>query len=123
MSPRISRSSACCSRETSWYGRFPTPSTPIRAPGTAIVPGHGPVFQDYAYVRQVRELFERVLAQADTLVRQGKLRPDLEKAIDLSDVKPRFVKPGDATAEAYWQAAIKNSLVERTYQCLVGSRC
>lgn len=93
----------------------------IRA--SKIVPGHGPVFNDAAYLRQVRELFERAVAQADSLIRTGKLRAEVERLVDLGDFKSRFVRPGDATAEAYWQAAIRNSLIERTYQCQVGSRC
>ena len=92
-------------------------------PVSAIVPGHGPVFEDHIYLRQVREMFDRVLVQADSLIRRGALRPDIEKAIDLSPFKPSFVRAGDVTAQDYWEASILNSFLERVYQCTVGSRC
>jgi glyoxylase-like metal-dependent hydrolase (beta-lactamase superfamily II) len=92
-------------------------------PTAAIVPGHGPVFRDRAYLSQVRTLLERAVTQADSLIRKGNLRPDIERLIDLRDLEAQFVKPGDATARAYWDAAVKSSLLERVYQCQVGSRC
>jgi cyclase len=92
-------------------------------PATSIVPGHGPVFHDHSYVREVRNLFELAQTRADSLIRQGRLRPQVEAMVNLGDLKPRFVRPGDATAEAYWAAAVQASLMERVYQCLVGSRC
>ena len=92
-------------------------------PTAAIVPGHGPVFSDQAYLRRVRTLFEHAVTRGDSLIREGNLRPDLERLIDLGAFEAEFVKPGDATARAYWDAAIRNSLIERVYQCQVGSRC
>jgi glyoxylase-like metal-dependent hydrolase (beta-lactamase superfamily II) len=92
-------------------------------PATAVVPGDGPVVADFGYVRQVRELLERATGRADSLIRTGKLRPQIESLVDMSDLKPRFVRPGDVNAEQIWEAAVKNSLMERTYQCLIGSRC
>jgi hypothetical protein len=89
----------------------------------AIVPGHGPVMADHTYIRQVRGLLEAASAQVDTMIRRGRLRPDVEQAVNLEALKPSFVRPGDATAETYWDAAVKHSLIERVYQCLQGSRC
>lgn len=92
-------------------------------PVTAMVPGHGPIFADNGHLRQVRELLEHAIAQADVLIRNGKLQRDVETTVDLDGFKARFVKPGDATAELFWGAAIRNTLMERVYQCLMGSRC
>lgn len=92
-------------------------------PTAAIVPGHGPVFRDREYLGRVRALFERAITQADSLIRDGHLRPDIERLVQLEDLRPQFVRPGDATAAAYWDAAIRSSLPERVYQCQVGSRC
>jgi glyoxylase-like metal-dependent hydrolase (beta-lactamase superfamily II) len=94
-----------------------------QTPAVAIVPGHGPVFTDFTYVRQVRELLESAVNRADSLIRTGMLRPQIERAVELGDYKARFVRPGNAGDEAMWQAAINSSLMERVYQCLVGSRC
>ena len=94
-----------------------------RIPAATIVPGHGSVFTDFTYVRQLRELLEHAVGRADSLIRTGMLRPQIERAVDLSDRKARFVRPGNAGDEAMWQAAIESSLMERVYQCLVGSRC
>ena len=92
-------------------------------PTAAIVPGHGPVFRDREYLGRVRALFERAITQADSLIRDGHLRPDIERLVQLEELRPQFVRPRDATAEAFWDAAIRNSLLERVYQCQVGSRC
>ena len=92
-------------------------------PASFVVPGHGPVFTDFAYPRQVRVLLERAVAIADSLARAGTFRPEIERRMNLEDLKPLFVQPGDANAEAYWQAAIRRSLPDRAYRCAAGSQC
>lgn len=89
----------------------------------AIVPGHGPVFRDQIYLRQVRELIARAVTVTDSLSRLGKVRPEIDRLLDLSAFKPLFVRDGDVDAMAYWRAAIVNSLPERAVQCNLGSRC
>ena len=92
-------------------------------PVAALVPGHGPVMHDHAYTRQVRELFEAAQSRVAALLREGKTLDDVQKAVSLDDFRARFVVNEDPTAVAYWDYSIKNTLIERTYQCVVGYRC
>ena len=89
----------------------------------AVVPGHGLVFADHAYTRQVRELLETVAGRVEPLVLQGKTLGEIQRAVDLTDLRVKFVKDGDATAAEYWTSSIRRALVERTYDCLTGSQC
>jgi len=59
------------------FGAWPRPWIPVlRAletmPVKALVPGHGPVFADLSYTRQVRELLEAAESRMDSLLRLGK---------------------------------------------------
>jgi glyoxylase-like metal-dependent hydrolase (beta-lactamase superfamily II) len=92
-------------------------------PVRAVVPGHGPVFGDHAYTRRVRELLEAVSARVEPLVVQGRTLAEVQRAVDLGDLRAKFVKDGDATAAEYWATSVRRALVERTYECLTGSKC
>jgi glyoxylase-like metal-dependent hydrolase (beta-lactamase superfamily II) len=110
------------------FGAYPGPWIPVlraieEIPVSAVVPGHGPVFRDHAYTRQVRELLEAVASRVEGLLTQGKTLAEVQRLIDLSDLRPRFVPPGDVSAPEYWEGSIVNGLVERTFQCVTGSRC
>ncbi|HEU4995260.1 MAG TPA: MBL fold metallo-hydrolase [Gemmatimonadaceae bacterium] len=85
-----------------------------------LVPGHGPVQRDLAYVRQVRELFEAATARVEALVRRNEYDA---KKVSLDDFRSRFVKPGDATAAAYWEELVRGKLLEDVAACVQGSRC
>jgi cyclase len=110
------------------FGANPGPWLPVlrrleAMPVSAVVPGHGPVFADHAYTRAVRELFEAVALRMEPLLRQGKNLAEIKRTLDLSDFRPRFVPAGDSNAAEYWDESILTGLVERTYDCLVGTRC
>ena len=110
------------------FGAYPGPWIGVlrsieKIPAAAIVPGHGPVMRDHGYTRLVRELFEAAQSRMDSLLRLGRTLPQAQQQLDLRDFRGRFVRDGDANAAAYWDASIVNGLVERTYQCVVGSRC
>jgi hypothetical protein len=92
-------------------------------PVSALVPGHGPVMRDHAYTRQVRELLETTLARVEALAVQGKTVDQIKKAVDLQDLRGRFVVGEDPTAAYFWDYSIKDALVERSYRCLAGSQC
>lgn len=92
-------------------------STPI----ASLVPGHGPVQRDHGYVRLVRELFEAAANRVEVVARANGTLADARK-VSLEDFRPRFVKPGDATAAAYWDA-LGPGLIEDLWACVRGSRC
>jgi glyoxylase-like metal-dependent hydrolase (beta-lactamase superfamily II) len=110
------------------WGSFPGPWIDVlrgleAIPVTALVPGHGPVLRDHAYTRQVRELFEAARDRTAALLREGKTLEQVQAGVDLSDLRPRFVREGDASAGVFWDDSIAKALVERMYQCVVGYRC
>jgi glyoxylase-like metal-dependent hydrolase (beta-lactamase superfamily II) len=110
------------------FGAYPGPWIPVlrsleSMPLNAVVPGHGPVMRDHRYLTLMRELFEATATRVTELARQGKSFGDIARLIDLSDFRARFVPAGDVTAAEYWDASIKDGLVDRTYQCVTGYRC
>ena len=110
------------------FGAYPGPWIGVlkaveAIPARSVVPGHGPVFQDHSYTRLVRELFEVTQSRMDSLLRLGRSGQEAQALLDLSDYRPRFVREGDTNAAAYWAASIRAGLVERTFQCVMGSRC
>jgi hypothetical protein len=56
----------------------------------AIVPGHGPVMRDKAYITDMAELMESIDAQAKAAYVPGMSLADLRKKIDLAKFKQRF---------------------------------
>lgn len=93
-------------------------------PVSAVVPGHGPVFADHSYTVQVRELLEGVRDRVRARLMAGENLQSIQaRPVDLSDLRARFVKPGDTNAAAYWSAAIMGPLIESMVPCLTGSRC
>jgi glyoxylase-like metal-dependent hydrolase (beta-lactamase superfamily II) len=78
----------------------------------AIVPGHGPVLRDKAYVLLLRDLFRSAVDQLN--VRLGQTSPamfqtvdDVKSAIDLSLFRPRFAG-SDQDLAAEFDAMVKN---------------
>ena len=54
-------------------------------PVKRLVPGHGPVQNDFAYTRQVRSFFEDAISRVEALIREGKTLPEIQQQIDLND--------------------------------------
>jgi len=81
---------------------------------TTIVPGHGPVMHDAAYLRDVRELLASAVAQAQELARK---RVPLEQAVKQVNLEPFRAKltHGDRNADA-WFDALVGVLPERAYR-------
>jgi glyoxylase-like metal-dependent hydrolase (beta-lactamase superfamily II) len=90
---------------------------------SAIVPGHGPVFRDDKYLRQVRTLLETTLSRVKALALEGRTIEQIKKTIDLQDLRTAFVGGDDPTAVFYWDYSIKDALVERAFRCLGGAQC
>lgn len=110
------------------FGAYPGPWIPVlqsleSLPVTAVVPGHGPVFHDHRYTRQVRELLEAAVSQVGALARQGRTLAEVQRLVTLQEFRGRFVTGDDPTPPAVWQESIVGGLVERAYQCVTGSRC
>lgn len=85
-----------------------------------IVPGHGAVLRDDAYVTQMEELFASVAKQVNAAVAQGKTLDETKALVDLDEFEKRFAGDsqlkgvlfayyvkGPAVAAAYREASAK----------------
>lgn len=88
-----------------------------------LVPGHGPVMRDLTYVVKVRELFETIISRVTTLAREGRSAAEVAAEVQLDDLSASWLDPKVPNTAAYWQQSIARSLIESTYQCVIGSRC
>ena len=83
---------------------------------TTIVPGHGDVQRDYAYVRMTRALLAFTLGRAREVVKRGTSLEDFGKAIDFAPFVARFAGDDPVRREAfrnfYAQAAVQRAYEE-----------
>ncbi|HEY2396094.1 MAG TPA: MBL fold metallo-hydrolase [Rudaea sp.] len=87
---------------------------------TVIVPGHGPVMHDKAYVRQVRELLDGVVGEVKRVWKPGMSGDDVRKVMDLSKQRDAFCH-GDKSLEGSFRASIETAGVDRVTQELGGN--
>jgi glyoxylase-like metal-dependent hydrolase (beta-lactamase superfamily II) len=85
----------------------------------AIVPGHGPVEHDLAYVKSLEGLFTSVLDQARDAVKQGLSLEQTRGKVDVSSFR-RALAGDDAAIAADFQAFFVEPAVERAYQEATG---
>jgi glyoxylase-like metal-dependent hydrolase (beta-lactamase superfamily II) len=88
-----------------------------------VVPGHGLVFHDLTYVREVRGLLTAVLARSEPLVRRGITADSARKLLDLTDLRRRFDPQLTPRLGEMWDASIVDALTLRAFQCLQGVTC
>jgi glyoxylase-like metal-dependent hydrolase (beta-lactamase superfamily II) len=86
---------------------------------TTIVPGHGPVMHDKAYLQQVRGLLDDVVAEVKRVWKPGMSGDDVRKGVDLSQARDRFCH-GDKALESSFRASIEVAGVDRVTQELEG---
>jgi glyoxylase-like metal-dependent hydrolase (beta-lactamase superfamily II) len=87
----------------------------LRALGPkVIVPGHGDVQRDLAYLDDVVALLETTTTQVRALSANNLTADEVRKRIDLAAAKQKFCA-GDATREAVWDESITGALIERTW--------
>jgi len=89
----------------------------------ALVPGHGPVFRDLGYLRDVRALFVSATTQAEAMMRQGLSWSEAQSRFQLDSMRARFVRDNDPTAVAFWDYSVLDALLERSWACVQGMRC
>lgn len=85
---------------------------------TTIVPGHGDVQHDYAYVRLVRELIAFTLDRARDAVKRGASLDDFRRQTDFAPFVARFAGEDPVRREAfanfYAQPAVQRAYEEAT---------
>ena len=84
-----------------------------------IVPGHGPVMHDKAYLEQVRGMLDAVVAEVRRVWKPGMSGDDVRKVMDLSKARDAFCH-GDKKLESTWKASIETAGVDRVAQELEG---
>jgi cyclase len=85
-----------------------------------IVPGHGPVQRDKEYLLAVTTLLESVVAQMRAATSRGLRGDDAKKAIDLEELRRRFVA-GDAARIELFREVFETPFLERAYLEATGS--
>jgi hypothetical protein len=106
------------------FGAWPVPWIGVlreleALPVAALVPGHGPVMRDRAYVAEVREVMESIMAQARAAWRPGMSAAELRGKIDLEAHRKR-IAGDDAIIGANFDYMIKDLAVGRAWQELAG---
>ncbi|MFO1284314.1 MAG: MBL fold metallo-hydrolase [Burkholderiales bacterium] len=92
----------------------------MRLGPVAIVPGHGPVMREPAYVDRMIALFEDVDARAKDAVRRGLTLEQAKSAIDLADWRERWGRGDGALAETF-RTFFEIPAVERSWREAAGT--
>jgi glyoxylase-like metal-dependent hydrolase (beta-lactamase superfamily II) len=75
-----------------------------------LIPGHGPLQTDTAYIDLLSEALQSVAAQVNALVAQGKSLDEIRKVVDFSKIEPRFTK-GDPILRRFFGLFFKQPVV------------
>lgn len=104
------------------YGFFSHPASwakslrAMRALGPKIIiPGHGEIMEDYAYLDAVIDLMDFVATRVGALAAQGKTIEETRAAIDWSEFDGRIAK-GDAFLAVFFDGWFKTPIVEAAYK-------
>ena len=86
-----------------------------------LVPGHGPVFGDTRYAKQVRDLFAHIDAQVQAAVARGADLDTVRKAVDLSAQRKLFA--GDSKVKDFaFGMYVAGPAVESAYRDAVAAK-
>ena len=83
-------------------------------PADVLVPGHGPVYRDRAYLRQVQNLLRALVAEVHAAVAEGASLDDTRDRVTLSEWKERFCG-GDPSRETAFESFFMAPAVERAW--------
>lgn len=107
------------------FGAWPLPWIQVlrdleALPAAVVVPGHGPVFHDHSYTRRVRELMEGVTARVEELARKGRTLEQVQKEIDLEDLRRGYRDWNEGLDDPGDWKQIMSILVERAWKGVRG---
>ena len=85
-----------------------------------IIPGHGPIMHDNRYLELVRDLTAATYSRVKALADQGLSFEEVQKQIDLSDFKAKFVPNNDPGLEREWRGGYLPGAIDRAYQEATG---
>ena len=84
-----------------------------------LVPGHGPLQSDAAYVDLLIETLQSVAHQVNALVTQGKSLDDISKAVDFAKVEQRFTR-NDPILKRFFDLFFKQPVIPAAYNTAKG---
>jgi cyclase len=84
-----------------------------------LVPGHGPVMHDLAYVGKLRLTFAAILERVEALVRQGRTLEQIQAEIELDDLRAGYAIWNENVPETDWKT-VMTVLVERAFRGVRG---
>ena len=84
-----------------------------------LIPGHGPLQTDTAYVDLLIEALESVTAQVNAMVAQNKSLDEIRKLVDFSKVEPRFTKD-DPILKRFFDLFFKQPIIPAAYNVAKG---
>ena len=87
---------------------------------TILVPGHGPIERDYAYVDALSALLASVDEQVARLAKGGASLEDVRKRVDLADFRTKLAG-SDAGLRTDFELGFVRPAVERAYQEATGA--
>ena len=70
-------------------------------PATTVVPGHGPVMKDWAYVRRVKGALETAIAEVAAAKRSGQSLEETTKSVQLPDLRAEFLDGRESRALSF----------------------
>lgn len=84
-------------------------------PATTVLPGHGPVMKDWAYVKKVQGALEQTLAAVSTAKKEGLTLSQTTERVQLPELRDSFVR-GSETRRAGYEAFFRTSLVRNAWE-------
>jgi glyoxylase-like metal-dependent hydrolase (beta-lactamase superfamily II) len=84
-----------------------------------LVPGHGPVFHDHTYTRQVRALLEAATTRATAMALEGKTLDQVQERLTLDDIRAATPAWKASPDDEDWKATIR-VLIERAWRGVRG---
>jgi cyclase len=88
-------------------------------PVSAVLPGHGPVFRDHRYTRQVRELLQAVTAGVAAMARDGRPVEFIQDSLGLEEIRRKVPAWQGAERDADWDY-IRRAVIERAWRGVRG---
>ena len=80
-----------------------------------IVPGHGPVFHDDAYLKQVTELLTSLASQTRAAVARGETLEQVRKSVNLDALRDRFAG-GSLVRRTLFSTYVSGPGIQRAYE-------
>jgi hypothetical protein len=85
----------------------------------AIVPGHGPVMRDKAYVTDMAELMESIAAQVKAAYQPGMSFEDVRKKVDIAKFRAK-IAGDDKFIQANFDDMVGQSAIKRAWEEAAG---